>query len=288
MAESQRILMLEDDPADAYLVQELVAWRNASQIRWTHVSTLRDSLEHLEVEHFDAALIDLSVADSQGLDTMDAIMAQAPALPIIVLTGHDQESIARQAIEKGAQDYLTKWPKDGQSIARALVHGIERKRVAEALRASETRFRLLVQSAASVILCLSPEGRILELNPEAEHVLGWQRDELLGKDYLEVCHSEAARAAVIADMDKVLAGQPSRGFEYSVRTRDGRERTLLWNVTALPNEASGSRGLIAVGQDVTERRLADEELRRAKEAAEAGSRPRMSSWPISATRSGRR
>ena len=266
------VLLLEDNFDDASIAQEMVARSSASDFNWTHVPTLRDALEHLERESFDVALIDLSLPDSQGLDALNAIVALVPTLPIIVLTGQARDSIGRQAIENGAQDYLTKWPKDGQSLTRALVYGIERKRVVEALRASEMRFRLLVQTAGSVILCLSPEGRVLEWNHEAERVYGWQREEILGEDYFELCLPEAARATALADMKKVLAGEPSRGAENSVQTRDGPERTLLWNFTALPNGASGPLGVIAVGQDVTDRKLADEELRRAKEAAEAASR----------------
>lgn len=144
----------------------------------------------------------------------------------------------------------------------------ERKRAEATLRHSEERFRSLVQTAGSVIICVSPDGRILEWNTEAERVYGWQREEVLGKDYFELFLPQAFRNVVLADMKKVLAGEPTRDFENPVRTRDGRQRTLLWNVTCLVNTEDQPTGIIAIGQDITERKWAEEQVRRYSEELE--------------------
>ncbi len=136
----------------------------------------------------------------------------------------------------------------------------EKDRILHELRESEERFRSLVETAPSVIICLSPDHRILEFNPEAERFFGWKRGEVLGKDYFELFIPEDGWDAVAADIEKVLHGEPTRNFENLVRARDGSERTVMWNVNPLHSE-DGLMGIIAIGQDITERRQMEEALR---------------------------
>jgi PAS domain S-box-containing protein len=146
----------------------------------------------------------------------------------------------------------------------------ERQQTEMALRQSEERFRLLVHTVGSVIIVLSPEFRIVEFNQEAERVFGWSQQEILGKNYVELCVSKAMREAVEADLHKVLQGEPTRDFESVMRTRDGRERSLLWNITRLPDAHGHPIGLIACGQDITVRKRAEQEMQRADRLAMVG------------------
>ncbi len=95
---------------------------------------------------------------------------------------------------------------------------------------NEEFLRSLIQYAPNVILFLSPDHRILEFNPEAERLYGCKRADVLGKDYLELFLPDSAREAVAADIDKVLAGKRTGGFENALIAHDGRERILSWNV----------------------------------------------------------
>ncbi|MBF0526662.1 MAG: PAS domain S-box protein [Deltaproteobacteria bacterium] len=134
----------------------------------------------------------------------------------------------------------------------------ERQQAEKALRESEERFRSLVQTTLSVILYLSPDGRILEFNPEAERLYGRKREEVLGEKYLELFVPEAIRDVVAAEIKRVLAGEPTRGFENPIRARDGGERILVWNVNRNVDAQGRPSGIIAVGQDITERKRAEE------------------------------
>lgn len=129
----------------------------------------------------------------------------------------------------------------------------------EPLRTEEERVRAIVQNVPSVILHLSPEGRILEFNPEAERFYGWKREEVMGKDYLEIFLPEPVRDAVAAGIKKVLKGEPARGFENPVRLRDGSERLVAWNANPLLDPDGKPIGVIAVGQDITAIKKAEEE-----------------------------
>jgi PAS domain S-box-containing protein len=150
---------------------------------------------------------------------------------------------------------------DGLLVMSLITDITMRKQAEEELKKSEERYRSLVETAGSVIVCLSPDGRILEWNHEAERVYGWGRREVLGKDYFELFLPEAVRDAVAANIKKVLAGEPTRGFENAVLTRGGDERVLLWNATRLMDAQGQPTAVIAVGQDITEHKKAEEQSR---------------------------
>ena len=139
-----------------------------------------------------------------------------------------------------------------------------RQRVAELEQAEakvEQRFRSLVETAPSIILCLTPEGKITEFNPEAERVYGRSREQVLGQSYLDLFVPGGFREAIAADIQKVLHGSPTRGFENPVQRGDGTECVLSWNVDRLLNEQGSPIGIIAIGQDVTDRMKAEQALR---------------------------
>ena len=136
-----------------------------------------------------------------------------------------------------------------EGIARAVT---ERRRSEERLRASEARFRSLVETAPSVIIGLSESGQILEFNPEAERVLGRSREEVVGQNYFDSFLSPEARGLVSTALQETLEGQPTRGFESPIKGRDGRERHFLWNINSLQGDQSQARTVILAGQDITE------------------------------------
>lgn len=145
------------------------------------------------------------------------------------------------------------------AVALENANMVEDRRQAElALKKSEERYRSLVETAGSIIVCLDAEGRILEFNREAERIYGRKREEVLNSNYFEQFVPEPDRAMVITDVQKVLAGEPTYGFENSIRSSDGRERFTRWNVTRLLDQNRQPAGILAIGQDITERVHAEE------------------------------
>lgn len=125
-----RVLLLEDNPGDARLVT-LSLGGLAHEGRGFDVRvrrTLSDSLEALREEHYDAVIADLHLPDSCGPETVQALREAAPAVPVIVLTGVDEEATAVRIMKAGAQDYLIKEPSNGRMLGRAVLHAIERQR----------------------------------------------------------------------------------------------------------------------------------------------------------------
>ena len=129
-----RILLVEDNPGDARLLRETL--KDVANYRFDleHVERFSQALERLQREHFDVVLLDLSLPDSQGLDTLAPVRDAAPDVPILVLTGLDDEDLAVRALRVGAQDYLVKGQADGTSVVRAIRYARERKAAEEQIR----------------------------------------------------------------------------------------------------------------------------------------------------------
>jgi signal transduction histidine kinase len=124
-----RVLLIEDNPLDADLLRENLAESRGERVALVAVETLREGIVHLERGAVDLLLLDLSLPDSQGLETVTRALAHAPRLPIIVLTGLDDDALGVQAIHAGAQDYLAKGQVDGTLLRRSMHYAIERHRL---------------------------------------------------------------------------------------------------------------------------------------------------------------
>ncbi len=128
-----RVLLIEDNPGDARLIELMVSEAGASLFSLESVERLSKGLERLAGDGFGLVLLDLSLPDSHGLDTFAQLHARAPQIPIIVLSGLNDTTLAVQAVHEGAQDFLVKGQVDGQSLMRAMRYAIERKRLVEQL-----------------------------------------------------------------------------------------------------------------------------------------------------------
>lgn len=140
-----QVLLVEDNPGDALLLRETLADAPspAPTLEWTHVRLLKEGLGRLREQNFDVILLDLSLPDSQGLHTFDSVTKHAPGTPVVMMTGLDDEQIALEAMQRGAQDYLVKGATDGRSIMRAIRYAIERARRWQAeriMRAQQEEF----------------------------------------------------------------------------------------------------------------------------------------------------
>jgi len=129
------LLLIEDNPMDAMLLKESLMGISIPLFDLTCVGTLGEAFEMLDKQRFNVILSDLGLPDSRGPNTFARLHARAPHLPIIVLTGLDDEEVAMQMVRQGAQDYLVKGEVPGELLVRALRYAIERKHIQEELRA---------------------------------------------------------------------------------------------------------------------------------------------------------
>jgi two-component system cell cycle sensor histidine kinase/response regulator CckA len=135
--EYMKVLLVEDNPGDARLLQEMLATRGATSFDLNWTDRLSKGLEQLAEKDIDVILLDLSLPDSQGLDTFAQVHTQAPQVPVIVLSGLDDEEVSIKAVREGAQDYLIKGQVDGNLLTRAIRYAIERKQAEEQVQQQE-------------------------------------------------------------------------------------------------------------------------------------------------------
>lgn len=133
----KKVLLVEDNPGDARLMQVILGMTNSRDFMLHHVEQLSSALQALAESEYALILLDLSLPDSFGLDTIQRICAAAPHLPIVVLSGLEDENLALTAVQTGAQDYLVKGQVNGQGLLRAMRYAIERKQIELALRRRE-------------------------------------------------------------------------------------------------------------------------------------------------------
>jgi signal transduction histidine kinase len=128
------VLLIEDNPGDALLIRKVLDEVENEIFRLESANRLSTGLGQLHSGDVDVILLDLSLPDSQGLDTFTRVHSQAPEVPIVVLSGLDDETLAVEAVRQGAQDYLVKGHADSNVLARSMRYAIERKRVEERLQ----------------------------------------------------------------------------------------------------------------------------------------------------------
>jgi diguanylate cyclase (GGDEF)-like protein len=128
-----KVLLVEDNSVDAELTKDILAEWSVEHFEVAHVTSMAEALVCLSRDRFDAVLVDLSLPDANGLATVKQVQAASPSMPVVVLSGFDDQTLALQAVQQGAQDYLVKGQGHPDLLARAIRYSIERKRVEERL-----------------------------------------------------------------------------------------------------------------------------------------------------------
>ncbi|MFL6246490.1 MAG: PAS domain S-box protein [Thermoanaerobaculia bacterium] len=258
------VLLLEDSDVDAHLL-DAVLRRFGFVVE--RVSRLTEALALLRSESFDLILSDLGLPDSSGLATLDALLQQRNAIPIVVITGRDDEATALRAVAAGAQDYLVKGSTDANALVRAVRYAVERGKASEEISRSEARLRTLLEGALDAVVTIRGDGRIVRWNRSAEEIFGWPRPEALGELMHELIVPERFRDQHRRGVEQFLANANvpllGRRFEWTALRRDGTEFPVEVRMSA---ETDGSETMLtAFVADITERRRA-EEARRAADA----------------------
>ena len=139
-----QVLLVEDNSADARLLREMFSKEPPGSFQLTHLMRLSEALTHLAKGGVDIVLLDMGLPDAHGLEPVQRALAVAPGVPVIVLTGMEDEELAAQAMKEGAQDYLIKGQIENRALPRALRHAIERHRMhaeTDLIRTQQMQFK---------------------------------------------------------------------------------------------------------------------------------------------------
>ncbi|MBN1483875.1 MAG: response regulator [Chloroflexia bacterium] len=155
--EGINILLVEDQPGDARILQEMLLEASEAPFQLTCAARLDEAIDLLRQSKIDVILLDLNLPDSQGLDTVHSVYSQAPDIAIVVLTGLDDEDLARRTLQAGGQDYLVKGQLDRNLLLRSLHYAIERKKAErereELIRQLQEALRRIKQLRGMLPIC---------------------------------------------------------------------------------------------------------------------------------------
>ncbi len=273
-----KVLLVEDNPADARLVGEMLAEAGETAFCLSHVERLDRALESLAEDRFDVILLDLSLPDGYGLDTVVQIAAAAPSLPIVVMSGSSDEDLAVRAVQEGAQDYLIKGRVDGGLLVRSIRYATERKRAGEAQRESEAEISAMLEATPVPLILMDPDFKIRKVNRATIEFADRPLEEILGLRGGEALHcshrhddpggcgagpycNDGCRVRATA-MDTVETAQSHRQVEttFSVAC-DGKQMEMHILVSTAPVTAPEGRMVLVCIEDITNRMRAEEQIR---------------------------
>jgi len=177
---SVRVLIIEDNPDYIGLVRTILARSQNPKFEIISAERLDEGLDRLANNDVDVILLDMTLPDSSGIDTLRRTMTKALELPIVMLTGHNDEGLATQALHEGAQDYLVKGQNEVALLSRAIHYAIERKRGQVALRASDDRFQRMIQQNADPIIIIDSNLVVQFANPAVVNLFGQKSVDLVG------------------------------------------------------------------------------------------------------------
>lgn len=276
------VLLIEDNPIDVRLLRDELREAGAAGFRVTHAAGLAQALACLEERHFDVVLTDLSVPDSFGLATLEAVLGRAGDTPVVVLTGSEEDRSGLAAVQLGAQDYLVKGETGGEMMLRSLLYAIERKqtevalrqtneqlaervrkqigrynealqletleryRIEAALRESERRFRSAFEQAAVGMAHLSVDGQFLRVNLKLCETLGHSEGEMLATTLAEL--TEAGERDLDQPQRRRLLDGAIQNYslERGMRRKDGRALRMRQTFSLVRSDRGEPRYLAVV------------------------------------------
>ena len=252
-----KILLIEDDLDYPQLIKTMLAREMGDLFDLECVDLLQTGLERLAAGGIDVVLQDLSLSDSQGLDTFTRTHAQAPEVPIVVLSCLDDKELAIEAVHAGAQDYLVKDQVDGDLLARSIRYAIERHRMLEELKqrtrelqASEAKNRAILDAIPDLMFQISKDSVFLDYKPAKDDNVTTPTGEFPGKKVYEVLPADIAKQAMHYVKQALRTGE-TQVFEYQLPL-DGDVRGYEARLVA-----TGEDEVLAIVRDITERKEID-------------------------------
>lgn len=264
----RRVLLVEDDPGAADLVREYLMQPAPVPHEVAHVPHLAAARAELTARWFDAVLLDLRLPDGLGTECVIAVRESAPTVPIVVLTGLDDETLAIECIAAGAQDYLTKSELVPRTLLRSIAYA--RARTAEtvareAVSTLQGRLAAIVDASSDAIVSMALDGIVTSWNRGAARMFGFTPEEAIGARFDQVIRAAAGEDAA-EQQRRIEDARQGRGIDVVHEVvryrRDGEAMTVAVVTSALRDAAGNITDLAVICRDVTESKQRADELQR--------------------------
>lgn len=230
-----KVLIVEDDPEGVAAIRRSLRKGRMKAMKVSDVDSLERAVEHLETEDVDLVLLDLEVAaDAVGVDVVRRIRRIAPSVPIVVITDESWETLAIQALQRDAQDYVLRHQLNPSTLGRAIRYALEPDRW-------QGQYRRLLSTSPDGVLIIDEVGRVLFVNASAVAMLGWAPARIaelpaaMAESSAEAVDItlDTGRVAEIREVDTLWSGRPAR----LVTMRDITERlTVERQLNAMANQ----------------------------------------------------
>jgi PAS domain S-box-containing protein len=255
-----KLLLVEDEISEARLIRMTLATAKNAAFDLMGANCLSAALDLLSKEQVDIVLLDLSLPDSQGVDTLRTVHSAAPEVPVVVLLDAGSDEMAKTVLSKGACDYLVRRSMTVSVLEHCILHAIERSRVAVESGHGEKYVRALIENAPVAILLLDEKGIMRYYSPSMKHILGYDEGENIGKSIFDFVHPDDLSANI--EVFTKLVSQPGNTYVTELR---GRHKNGSWRyvevlgINHLQTPEVG--GIVINFCDITDRRQVEAELR---------------------------
>ena len=252
-------LLIEDNPGDARLLREMFNEQGSRNTELTIVRSMAEAERYLSDHAVDIILLDLGLPDVQGVAAVRRAHAAAPRTPLVVLTGLDDEFLAAQALQQGAQDYIVKSQIDTygttRGLLRSLRYAVGRKTLEDALFVEKERAQVTLNSIGDAVACMDAAGKLTFLNLVAEKLTGWTLQEAAGRPMPEVFRIlDTANQEVIPNpMDSAIQGDQTVHLPANsiLVRRDGFEIPIEDSAAPIHDGEGRPAGAVIVFRDVS-------------------------------------
>jgi len=263
MDHGESILIVDDDEGARRTLEQILGRKGyAAESAGTGAAAVEKARER----SFNLALVDIRLPDGEGVELIEPLRELRPGMDVILMTAYASLDSALKALNRGAAGYVMK-PLDMDAVLGAIDRVLEKQRLVaakreaeQALRESERRYRFLYERSPAMNLIIGADGTVKDANTAMLQVLGYSREETVGRPVLDFVPSETRQRVTVA-LQRSLSGRAAEGVEVDVCGKDGELHTILFcpgQVVTCEGEEPG--GILVTGTDITERKRSEERL----------------------------
>ena len=261
---AKTVLLIENQPEEARLIREMLNDPTSGVFELAHVESMSDAEKYLAGQSVDIVLLDMGLTNPTGLEAVKRVRAAAARVSIVLLSSAEDEQMAVQAIQEGAQDYLIKGQIEPRELTRALLNAAERKIIEEIQFAEKERAQATLDSIGDAVICTDASDNITFLNRVAETMTGWRLKEAAGRPMAETIQIvDAITREPILDPMAKAASQNQKGslpLNCVLISRDGGEVSIEDSVAPIHDREGQVTGAVIVFRDVSATRALEGEL----------------------------
>ncbi|MFL5729690.1 MAG: PAS domain S-box protein, partial [Cytophagaceae bacterium] len=254
-----RILAIEDNPGDLFLLEEILSLVKSFRSEITNTTSLNSSLQILKENNYDVILLDLTLPDSSGLKTFTKIHSAYPEIPVIILSGLPESEIAIQSVKAGAQDYLVKGEVSATLIEKTISYSIARKQAENDIMFKSA----ILSSVREAIIVTDFSGKIIYWNKGATLKLGYRAEEVLGKPLAIIYYNPITEDQLVERLSFILEEGEFKG-EFQGKKKDGSAIWLEVRTRVIYDIYGKAIGLIGVSRSIENRKKAEMRLKRSE------------------------